>query len=143
MYRQILVPVDGSETSKTALQEALKLAREQGAKVCLMYVCEPMSYVLAEGTINLAAAVRHEGERIVGEALIKAREAGVDATTALVESGDRRVPAAIVEHAAAAGADLIAMGTHGRRGVEHFLLGSVAEGVARRSGVPVLLIRGR
>ena len=39
--------------------------------------------------------------------------------------------------------DLIAMGTHGRRGVEHLLLGSVAEGVARRSGVPVLLIRGR
>lgn len=143
MYKQILVPVDGSETSKTALQEALKLAREQGAKVCLVYVCEPMSYVLAEGIINLTAAVRREGERIVGEALIKAREAGVDATTALVESGDRRVPAAIVEQAAATGADLIAMGTHGRRGVEHLLLGSVAEGVARRSGVPVLLIRGR
>ena len=143
MYKQILVPVDGSETSKTALQEALKPAREQGAKVCLVYVCEPMSYVLAEGIINLTAAVRREGERIIGEALTKAQEAGVDATTALVESGDRRVPATIVEQAAAAGADLIAMGTHGRRGVEHFFLGSVAEGVVRRSGIPVLLIRGR
>jgi nucleotide-binding universal stress UspA family protein len=85
MYRQILIPVDGSETS---------------------------------------------------------RAAGVKATTALVESGSRRVAAAIVDEAAAAGANLIAMGTHGRRGVEHLLPGSVAEGAARRTGVRVLLIRG-
>ena len=143
MYRQILIPVDGSETSRAALQESLKLARDQGAQVRLVYVCEPVKHVVVEGVIDLTAAVRREGESVLEQALGQARAAGVEAATALVESGSRRVAAAIVDEAAAAGADLIAMGTHGRQGVEHLLLGSVAEGVARRAGVPVLLIRGR
>jgi len=75
--------------------------------------------------------------------LTQARASGVEATTALVAAGSRRVPTAIVEEATAAGVDLIAMGTHGRRGVERFLLGSVAEGVARRATVSVLLMRPR
>ena len=56
---------------------------------------------------------------------------------------DRRIATAIVEEAAAWGADLIVIGTHGRRGFEHLVLGSVAEGVVRRATVPVLLIRSR
>lgn len=143
MYQQIMIPVDGSEPSRNALREALKFAREQKAKVCLLYVCEPMTHVFTEGPIDLAEAVRRGGEQILSEALEEARKAGIEASTALVESLGQRVAATIVEHANATGADLIAMGTHGRRGVEHFFLGSVAEGVARRARVPVLLIHGR
>ncbi|MDH5535306.1 MAG: universal stress protein [Betaproteobacteria bacterium] len=143
MYQKVLVPVDGSETSRTALREAIKLAKEQGAKMRLVYVCEPMGHYFTEGPLDLTAAIRREGEQVLGDALAEARKAGVDAATALVESGGRRVAAVIVEDAGTAGADLIAMGTHGRRAVEHLVLGSVAEGVARRAAVPVLLIRGR
>lgn len=143
MYTHILVPVDGSEASTAALREALKLAKEQDAKVRLTHVYEPIRHVVTEGFVDLTPAIRRQGEQILAEALTRAREAGVDATTTLVAAGNRRVPAAIVEEATAAGADLIAMGTHGRRGVERLLLGSVAEGVARRATVSVLLIRPR
>jgi len=143
VYHHILVPVDGSEPSNAALREALKLAREQGAKVCLTHVYERIQHVVAEGAIDLTPALRRQGEQLLEEALTRAREAGVEATTALVAAGDRRIPAAIVDQAAAAGADLIAIGTHGRRDFEHLILGSVAEGVTRRAAIPVLLIHSR
>ena len=60
---------------------------------------------------------------------------------ALVDAGERRVAQAIIEEAERRRADLIAMGTHGRRGVQHFMLGSVAEGVIRQATIPVLLLR--
>lgn len=143
MYKYILVPLDGSEPSAAALREALKLAREQRAKVCLTHVYETIQHVVAEGAVDLTPAVRRQGEQLLAEASTRAREAGVEASTALVAAGNRRIPAAIVEQAESAGADLIAMGTHGRRGFERLVLGSVAEGVARRATVPVLLMPAR
>jgi nucleotide-binding universal stress UspA family protein len=143
MYKVILVPVDGSEASRDALEEALLLAAEQGAAARLIYVCEPVRHIVMEGIVDLTHAMRREGELLLGQAAERARSYGVQATTAIVEAGDRRVAVAIVDEATAAGADLIAMGTHGRQGVEHLFLGSVAEGVARRAGVPVLLVRKR
>jgi nucleotide-binding universal stress UspA family protein len=143
MYKKILVPTDGSEPSNAALQEALKFAKTLGSAVRIVYVWQPMSYILAEGPVDLSAAMRREGEVILDGAAAKAREAGVAAEIALVEAGDRRVPAAIAEEAVRAQSDLILMGTHGRRGFEHLVLGSVAEGVLRRASVPVLLLRSR
>jgi nucleotide-binding universal stress UspA family protein len=143
MYAHILVPVDGSETSAAALREAVKLAKEQKAKVRLTHVYESIRHVVTEGFVDITPALRRQGEQILADALTRVREAGIEATTALVAAGNRRVSAAIVEEATAAGADLIAMGTHGPRGVERLLLGSVAEGVARRATVSVLLIRPR
>jgi nucleotide-binding universal stress UspA family protein len=141
MYTHILVPVDGSEVSAAALREALKLAKEQKAKVRLTHVYESIRHVVTEGFVDLTPALRQQGEQILAEALTLARKSSIDATTALVAAGSRRVSTAIVEEATSAGADLIAMGTHGRHGVERFLLGSVAEGVTRRAMVSVLLIR--
>jgi nucleotide-binding universal stress UspA family protein len=143
MYRQILIAVDGSEPSHTALAEAVKLARALGARVHLLHVVEPLRHFVSEGVVDLTAAIRREGQKILEEATERARAAGVEVQSALVEAGDRRVPEAIVEHAAATGADLIAMGTHGRRGIEHLLIGSVAEGVVRRAQLPVFLVRGK
>jgi nucleotide-binding universal stress UspA family protein len=143
MYKKILVPTDGSEPSNAALQEALKFAKTLGSAVRIVYVWQPMSYILAEGPVDLSAAMRREGQVILDGAAANAREAGVAAEIALVEAGDRRVPAAIAEEAVRAQSDLILMGTHGRRGFEHLVLGSVAEGVLRRASVPVLLLRSR
>src|SRR5574341_418702 len=143
MYKRILVPLDGSQTSAATLKEALKFAKEQGARVCLTHVYERIRHVVTEGVIDLTPTLRRQGEQLLAEAVTQARKAGVKATVALVAAGSRRIPAAIVEQAAAEGADLIAMGTHGRRGFERLMLGSVAEGVARRATVPVLLLPRR
>ena len=143
MYTRILIPVDGSAASDGALAEALKFAREQGAKVRLVHVCEPLQYILAEGPVNLAFEVRRQGERVVVAATAKAGDAAVQAESAVVDASDRRVEEVIVEEARSWGADLIAMGTHGRRGFEHLVLGSISEGVVRRATVPVLLLRSK
>ncbi len=143
MYKQILIAVDGSETSRLALDDALQLAREQGAKVLLLHVYEPIISSSTHGVVDLTEAIRSEGEKIAAVALEEARKAGVEARNRVVDAAGRRVASVIVEEANAADADLIVLGTHGRRGLEHLVLGSVAEGVARRAAVPVLLIRKR
>jgi nucleotide-binding universal stress UspA family protein len=143
MYKRILVPLDGSQTSAAALKEALKLAKEQGARLCLTHVYERIKHVVTEGVIDLTPALRRQGEQLLAEAASRARKAGVKATAALVDAGSRRVPAAIVEQAEKENSDLIVMGTHGRRGFERLILGSVAEGVTRRATVPVLLLPAR
>jgi nucleotide-binding universal stress UspA family protein len=143
MYSRILVPVDGDAASDAALAEALQFAREQGARVRFVHVCEPLPYILAEGPVDLTAEIRRQGDFIIAAAVAKAGTAAVAAEAALVETADRRVAEAITAEARGWGADLIAMGTHGRRGFEHLVLGSVAEGVVRRATVPVLLLRSR
>ena len=143
MYKRILVPLDGSKSSAAALREALKFAKEQGAKVCLTHIYEQIKHVVTEGVVDLTPALRRQGEQLLADAAARARKAGVKATTALVAAGSRRISAVIVEQAAAEGADLIAMGTHGRRGFERLVLGSVAEGVARSATIPVLLLPTR
>ena len=141
MYKQILVPVDGSNTSNVAIHQALALAKEQGAKVRLLNAYEPKKYGTAGGRIDLTTAMRTEGEAILRDAEKATADSGVEVTTSLVNAGTRRIATVIVEEGAAWGADLIFIGTHGRGGFEHLLLGSVAEGVVRRATVPVLLIR--
>ena len=141
MYQQILIAVDGSDASRSALEDGLKLAREQGAKVLLLNVYEPIVRSALHGVIDLTQAMREEGEQIIAGALDIARKAGVEVRTRVIDAVGRRVASVIVEEADAEGADLIVLGTHGRRGLEHLVLGSVAEGVARRAKTPVLLIR--
>ena len=143
MYKQILIAVDGSETSGFALDEALKLAREQGASVLLLHVYEPIVTASTYGVVDLTEALRKEGEKIAADALEASHKAGVEGRSRVIDAAGRRVASVIVEEAGAAGVDLIVVGTHGRRGLEHLVLGSVAEGVARRAAVPVLLIRKR
>jgi nucleotide-binding universal stress UspA family protein len=143
MYKRILVPLDGSEPSNAALEEALKFARHGGAALRLVHVCEPLSYILAEGPMDLIESVRQEGTRVLQEAETRVRAGGVTVESSLIDAGDRRVAAVVAEDAGRSGCDLIMMGTHGRRGFEHLVVGSVAEGVIRRATVPVLLVRSR
>jgi len=143
MYRKILLPTDGSAASGGALGEAFKFARECASAIRLIYVCEDLPYLLGEGPTNVFDAIEREGRRVLEEALGKAREVGVKAETALVKAAGRRIATAIIEEADSSGCDLIVMGTHGRSGIEHMMLGSVAEAVLRRSRLPVLLLRSR
>lgn len=145
MYQRILVPIDGSDTSERALQEAIKVANRE-ARLRLVYVLEEIYLLDAEGYayIDLAAlqqAMRQTGERTLAMAAEKVRHSGATAETALLEANGGRIANVIESEAGHWNADLIVLGTHGRSGLNRLLLGSVAEGVVRVASVPVLLVR--
>jgi len=147
MYKRILVAVDGSNISNLALEEAVKLTREMKAQLRIVTVVEELVLEGADYVdINeVRKAVVHYGEEALKKAKDAAHESGVEAETRLVQIkrfGDR-VTDTIAREADAWPADLIVIGTHGRRGFNHLLMGSVAEGVVRIATKPVLLIRGK
>jgi nucleotide-binding universal stress UspA family protein len=153
MYKHILVAVDGSETSNLALREAIKLAKDQHALLRLVHVVDesPAYMAMDESTIEnvelieaIKKALRATGQNMLSDCIAVAREAGLEAETAikLIETSGSRIYDAIEEEAASWPANVIVIGTHGRRGFRRLLLGSVAEGLIRIATKPVLLIRG-
>ncbi|MGA8752058.1 universal stress protein [Candidatus Deferrimicrobium sp.] len=145
MYERILVPVDGSETSKRGLREACRLAKEQGAKLRCLFVIDEhyltANYMGFMYLPDLIDKLRENGKEILDEASEQARMSGMQVESIMRESIERRVSFMILEEAKTWAADLIVMGTHGRRGLSHLALGSDAEYVVRNSPVPVLLVR--
>ncbi|MBU1395422.1 MAG: universal stress protein [Gammaproteobacteria bacterium] len=146
MYAKILVAVDESETSRHALQQAIELARKLSASVRMVHVLDmswlPIGPEVAIDTKVLSAARRGVGENTIAAARDTARAAGFEAEAVLIETETpiQQVAETIAREAARWGADLLVMGTHGRRGFQHLMLGSVAEQTVRRSPGPVLLI---
>jgi len=146
MYSKILVAVDGSDTSQHALQQAIELARNMSAKLRIVHVVDmswlPIGPEIAIDTEGICAARRGAGGTIVAAAQEIAKKAGVEAETALIETGTptQHVAEAIAEEAARWPTDLVVLGTHGRRGLQRLILGSVAEQMARLSPGPVLLV---
>ena len=145
MYRKILVPVDGSETSKRGFTEACRLAKEQDARLRCLYVIDEhyltANYMGFMYMPDLIDKLRDSGKEILEEASEQARKGGVQVESVMRESTEHRVSYKILDEAKTWGADLIVMGTHGRRGLSHLALGSDAESVVRNSPVPVLLVR--
>ncbi len=146
MYHKILVPVDGSETSEAGLQHAILLAKDQKAALRLLHVVH--DYLVAEGRHGLVRSdellteLREHGQAILSAAAGVARRQGVEADTESVEAPMGPVGAVIAEYAEKWPADLIVIGTHGRRGIRRLVMGSDAEYVVRTTPVPVLLVRG-
>ncbi len=147
MYRRILVPIDGSKTAAAGLREAIRLARNQRAKVRVMHVVDKMAIIgVTEVGMNPApvlARLARSGRRLLEKARLSAKKLGVDAETVLHEPLAKRVAETVLSEAKKWRADLIVMGTHGRRGVRRVVLGSDAEQVVRLAEVPVLLVHGR
>ena len=141
MYKKIMVPVDGSATSQAALQHAVALAKEQQAGVRLVYVLERFQAWGPDGQVDLEGVLRDSGKSVLAEAEAAAAKAGVPVESAIVDAGTQRIARCINDEAAEWKADLIVMGTHGRRGIDLLILGSVAEGVVRTARTPVLLVR--
>lgn len=146
MYKRILVPVDGSPTSTRGLQEAIKLAKLTGARLRLMHVVDEVA--LASGleaatmmTGEMIQLLRDSGARLLAKAQARATRAGVPVDTLLGDSLAGRICDQVVDQARSWRADLIVLGTHGRRGVGRWLLGSDAEMIVRLASVPVLLVR--
>ena len=146
VYKRILVPIDGSETSLLGLGEAIRLAKDQKATLRLLHVVHDFLVAAGYGGADYATQVRKDlrerGEQILMDAAGAARQQQVDAETRLVETPAGSVGAAIVEVAESWPVDLIVLGTHGRRGIRRLVMGSDAEYVVRTTPVPVLLVRG-
>jgi nucleotide-binding universal stress UspA family protein len=143
-YRRILVAVDGSAAASAGLREALRLAKREGAELCILHVVnESVPYTPLAGAppINLIALLLGSGRALLKKAQSQARKQGVEATTILVETTQRDAAGTIVAQARKQRADLIVLGTHGRRGMLRLVLGSDAEQVVRSAPVPVLLVR--
>jgi len=147
MFKRILVAVDGSHTAELAFQEAIMLAKELRAQLRAVHVVDEVSLNWPEGGDFEAVqeTFRKSGRKILENADAEMRKAGMTAETKMleIETFGHRVADMIAAEAEAWPADLIVIGTHGRRGVNRLLLGSVAEGVARVATKPVLLIRGK
>ena len=147
MYQRILVPVDGSPTSLQGLGEALRLAQMSGGQVRLLHLVDTLSLALTLGaygafTGDIAEDMRKEGKKILQGCHQQALDAGV-AVDEVMEEGTRgRLAELVQEQVKSWPADLVVLGTHGRRGVGRMVLGSDAEQVVRSCPVPVLLVRG-
>jgi nucleotide-binding universal stress UspA family protein len=149
MFNRILVPVDGSAPSQHALEMAMGLARTSGAPLRLVHVVDQAAYWTGYDPAgaaggHLLAAVQESARRVLEDAAATVRQAGLQADTVLVDGlgAGGRLADAIAEAASSWGADLIVVGTHGRRGPSRLLLGSGAEQIIRLSPVPVLVTRG-
>ncbi|HTN72423.1 MAG TPA: universal stress protein [Methylomirabilota bacterium] len=148
MYKHILVAVDGSHSSDLALHEAINLAKSLHSQLRLVHAVDEISASwYAAGYANPAEiwdAMVMTGRDILKKDAAAATRAGLETDTKLIEinTPGRRIPEVIAEEADAWPADLLIAGTHGRRGLSHMFLGSVAEGIVRVSTRPVLLIRG-
>jgi nucleotide-binding universal stress UspA family protein len=144
MYTRILVAVDGSHTSRGAFDAALQLATSFGATLRAYYVVEntPM-YFEAPGydPSILQNQLVQQGKNLSAELAQAMRERNVNGEVTVGEATPADdVPTLVLKAAADFNAALIVMGTHGRRGMQRLILGSVAERCVRQSTLPVLLI---
>jgi nucleotide-binding universal stress UspA family protein len=146
VYQHILVPFDGSEASMCGLDEAIRLAKRTGAHLRLIHLVDDLQYIV--GFVSYTAYandvvpfLRRQGEQILVEGWSRAEKAGVTADTSLIEGAALRLADVVANEVRNWSADLVVIGTHGRRGVSRLMLGSDAEQILRNASVPVLLVR--
>lgn len=139
MYSEILVPTDGSPASAAAIDHAIDLAQQYDARLHALYVVDGAAYsTLEAGAEIVVDALETEGTKATDHVAERAGDAGVDCTTMVTTGTAYRT---ISEYVEDNDIDLVVMGTHGRRGLDRYLLGSVTERVVRTADVPVLTVR--
>ena len=148
MFKRIVIPVDGSETANKALVVALQMARETGGSVRIIHVIEGTNYsshaMQTESFVgDTMNSIRNAAQKILDEALALAQPYGVATDTKLFDTFDGRLADAVGNAATDWQADLIVVGTHGRRGIGRILMGSGAEQIMRQAPIPVLVIRAQ
>lgn len=149
MYRHILVAIDDSDTSNKALQEAIALAKLHEADLEIAHAIDEHLVHVFNARGDTATSV-HElkhvlvagGEDVLGRATGQAEAAGIRAKTRLLRGHGQHADDLIATAVEDSRADLLVVGSHGRRGVRRLLLGSVAENLVRKVGISVLIVRG-
>ena len=147
LFKRILVPVDGSATSRSGLERAIALAKASRARIRLLHIVDENAVMQGiEPALNvgdLLDELMEDGRKILAQSEAVARRRGIRAETVLYELHIGRVADRILREAAKWRADVIVMGTHGRGGIGRLVMGSDAESVVREARVPVLLVKSR
>ncbi|NML31881.1 universal stress protein [Paraburkholderia antibiotica] len=144
MYERIMVALDDSPSAQRALAEALRLAKLTGATLDVCCVVERGKWPEARNTgfdPEATGAPQNAADSALDSAQTLIREAQVRGAVRVVDAYGENVSAVLARLADETEADLIVIGTHGRRGVQRFLLGSVAELLVRSTQKPVLIVR--
>ena len=144
MYQKILLAVDDGHASELALSQAIILAKATGGEVKALFVASSETEGLIRRTsTSMGPDISDTGQRTLADVAKSLQTAGVVHVTQLSEGNvlPDQIHEVIVAEADAWNADLVVMGTHGRRGVSRMIMGSVSEGVISKTTKPVLLIR--
>lgn len=138
--RTILIPTDFSDGSQAAVEYARLMATAFGARIIVVHVIESVTYLMTESLqwVDVYRRVKTAVEPVLAELVTSLQQQGIAASSSLVQGA---ADEEIVAQARAQHADLIIMGTHGRRGMSRVLTGSVAERVVRTAPCPVLTVR--
>ncbi|QMT60908.1 universal stress protein [Legionella sp. PC997] len=142
MYKKIIVPVDDSNSSTLALKEAIKLAKNQNSKLCVVHIID----TLYEGDVDRDSFVeltKKQGQEVLNsmKKILSRSKIEFEMKLTQLTPSKSQIAEKLVEEATAFSADLIVIGTHGRSRIHHLLTGSVAGDVMRISKIPVLLIK--
>ena len=145
MFKHILVPIDGSETSLLGVDKAAGLAKAFGSKLTALYVIDPYPFTgvgaeFALGQSQYLSAAKAEASKAVDDAGARLRQAGVAGETTVIEA--HAVWRGILDVAEQDGVDLLVLGSHGRRGLEMLVLGSVTRSVLAHSKITTMVVRG-
>ena len=144
MYKRILVPVDGSSASTRGLQEAIRFAKDQQARLRVIHVVDEAVLAqypeMMDASGDVLAAFVDDGKKTLQKALALATRQGIKAESVMYKNMLGTLPDFIVKEAQKWRADIIVIGTQATSGVKHFFLGSDAEAIARSTLLPVLLV---
>jgi len=139
MYDAVLLPTDGSEGTRAAVDHAIAHANGYDAALHVLHVVDARIGVAHETTPEVVfEALEKQGRQAIEDVKSQAKSGSVETIEGVVARGDPH--RAILDYAEAEAIDIIVMGTHGRTGLDHYLIGSVTEKVVRRSDVPVLTV---
>jgi nucleotide-binding universal stress UspA family protein len=149
MYKRIMVAIDESFMTDRVLDTAIELAKVSGAELIICHGVDETIFATRRVEMMLPNSVGKAEYRMrlgahgfLGHAAEKAKAAGVEAEVRLLESEVKHVSDMLADAAKESQADLIVVGTHGRRGMERFFVGSVAERLVRKAETSLLLVRG-
>ena len=146
MYQRILVPVDGSATSRKGLEEALKLATLTGGRLRLLHVVDELSAAMGMSSYGAVSTdifqlLKEGGEQVLAKAKAEVESCNVVVDTVLIEGFAGRLSDHVADQVRLWGAELVVLGSHGRRGIGRLVMGSDAEQIIRTSPIPVLVVR--
>ena len=144
MFKHILVPIDGSPTAAQALDKAMGVAQAFDSAVTLIYVIDPYAFTgvgtdFSQGQSDYLGAVTADAEQSIQAAMQMFAAQGISAKGSVIEG--RSIYQSILDTAKSVHADLVVMGSHGRRGLQKLVLGSVAAQVLAHAHLPVLVVR--
>lgn len=143
-YQHILLPTDGSASADKAAETAVDLARRYGARLSIVSVIDPVPFISfpeagGEALAYYLEAAEEGAQQGIAQAAARATAAGLNFDSQVLR--EHGPPQSIIDYARHEGVDLIVMGSHGRRGLDSLLLGSVAHKILTLSPVPVLVVK--